>query len=155
MNLDDPAIGVMEKDLIPTSQRPLSIIGIGNSLGFQPLLEAFDVVGAETEMASFQWIDELFHLEPEVDILPRNVKLDGAIGQKIDRTRKSVNRILSCQLMFVISHPAQAEHSLVKFRGFWYVFRTQIHVVIVEVHAKICLSVVSYSFANMKYNFQI
>lgn len=136
MHLDDMTVRIMEENLVPARQRPLTVVGIGNSFFFQPLFEPFDIVGTETEMTPFEWVDELLHLKPEVDILARDVKLDVSVGQKINHAIEPLGGILPNETVFSIGDAAKAEYRLIKLRDSWHVFRAQIHVVIIEFHEK-------------------
>ena len=80
MNFDDVAVGVVEENLAPTFDRPVAVIGIGNALLLQAFLECRHVVGAESDVAFFKWIDDLPGAEADAEIFFGKVHLGGAIG---------------------------------------------------------------------------
>src|SRR5688500_20223494 len=50
VHLDDVAVGVVEEDLLPAFHGPGAVVGEGDALVRQALLEGLDVIGAEGEI---------------------------------------------------------------------------------------------------------
>ena len=57
MYLDDVALRVVEKDLVPFGGEGGAVIGKGNAVITEMLLEPLDVVRAEGDMAAFNRVD--------------------------------------------------------------------------------------------------
>src|SRR4051812_7009501 len=69
MDLDDVTFGVVEEDLVPATHRPLAVIGIGHAFFLKSLLEGFDVIRAERDMAALKRIEGLVGTKGDAEIL--------------------------------------------------------------------------------------
>ena len=75
MHFNDVAGRIIEEDLIPAVHRPLAIVGIGDVLLLEPLLESFNVIGAESDVAAVKRIDDLIGSEADAEVGRGQMKL--------------------------------------------------------------------------------
>ena len=84
MYLDDVALRVVEKDLVPFGGEGGAVIGKGDAVVAKMLLEPLDVVGAESDMASLDRVDMAAVSRRDVQIPFGKMHLHAAFSGEFD-----------------------------------------------------------------------
>jgi hypothetical protein len=134
MDLDDVAIGVVQEDLVPTSDSPNAVIRVTNTELIEPPFERHDVIGTETEMPVMHRVDELLHFEPGKQILLGEMKFDGAVAYKINFAVVANFRTAVVNARSPIVDCAEVEDRLIEARKTTKVVGTQVEVMEFEIH---------------------
>ncbi len=130
------SIWVIQKHLMPTRNGPTSVIFITNAQGIALAHKALNVVSTEAEVAVSHGVHKLLHLETSFQISFGPMKLDVAIGQKVNFACVSTIFTLTADdVVLCICDRAQLEQGLIKLGQSWQVVGTNVHVVKLEFHS--------------------
>ncbi len=130
------SIWVIQKHLVPTGNSPASVIFVTNAQGIALTHKALNVVSSEAEVAVSHRIHKLLHLEASFKIPFGPVKLDVAIGQKVNFACVSTIFTLTANdVVLCIIDRSQLEKGLIKLGQSWQVVGTNVHVVKLEFHS--------------------
>jgi hypothetical protein len=131
MDFDDVALWILEEDLVPAIHRPIAIIRIWHTIFFEALLETFNIVCAEGNMAAVQRVQRVTCTEAYAKITRGQMELNFAIGAK--------GHIASIALGGNTSIPEcwlrrQSQDVPIKILHLRHVFGAEIHVMELECH---------------------
>ena len=130
------SIWVIQKHLMPTRNGPASVIFITNAQGIALAHKALNVVSTEAEVAVPHGVHKLLHLETSFQIAFGPMKLDVAIGQKVNFACVSTIFTLTANdVVFCICDRAQLKQGLIKLGQSRQVVSTNVHVVKLEFHS--------------------
>lgn len=130
------SIWVIQKHLMPTRNGPAAVIFITNTQGIALAHKALNVVSTEAEVAVSHGVHKLLHLETSFQISFGPMKLDVAIGQKVNFACVSTIFTLTADdVVLCICDRAQLEQGLIKLGQSWQVVGTNVHVVKLEFHS--------------------
>src|ERR1700733_10659540 len=130
--LNNIAIGIVKENLVPAVHRPFAVVGIGNALVLESLLEGLDVVGAKGDVTAFDRIDNVLHAEAQFEVLGGQMKLGLAIRHEGDGggiAIRSDARIIQRGLR------VQIKDGAIKLVHCWNILRAQIEVMEPDFHA--------------------
>src|SRR5690242_5995394 len=107
MHFDDGAVGSLQEDLIPAAHGPASVIGEWNILVPKHRLERLYIIHAKRDVAAFNRVQALLCAESDPEILLRDMKLRGAVGEELDLVAVAV---IAIALFGASRHRFQVEH---------------------------------------------
>ena len=129
-------IWVIQKHLVPARNGPAAVIFVTNAQGIALAHKALNVVSSEAEMTVTHGVHKLLHLETSFQIPLGPMKLDVAIGQKVNFARVSTIFTLTANdVVLCICDRAQLKQGLIKLGQSWQVVGTNVHVVKLEFHS--------------------
>jgi hypothetical protein len=136
MDFNAMSIWVIQKHLMPTRNGPASVIFITNAQGIALAHKTLNVVSTEAEVAVSHGVHKLLHLETSFQIALGPMKLDVAIGQKVNFAGVSTIFTLTADdVVLGVSDRSQLEQGLIKLGQSWQVVGTNVHVVKLEFHS--------------------
>ena len=129
-------IWVIQKHLVPTRNGPASVVFVPNAQGIALAHKALNVVSTEAEVAMSHGVHKLLHLETSFQIALGPMKLDVAIGQKVNFACVSTIFTLTADdVVLCICDRSQLKQCLIKLGQSWQVVGTNVHVVKLEFHS--------------------
>jgi hypothetical protein len=136
MDFDAMTIWVIQKHLVPARNGPAAVIFVTNAQGIALAHKALNVVCSEAEVTVTHGVHKLLHLETSFQIALGPMKLDVAIGQKVDFACVStVFTLTADDVVLCICDGAQLKQGLIKLGQSWQVVGTNVHVVKLEFHS--------------------
>jgi hypothetical protein len=136
MDFDAMSIWVIQKHLVPTRNSPASVICVSNAQGIALAHKALNVVSTEAEVAVSHGVHKLLHLETSFQIALGPMKLNVAIGQKVNFACVStVIALTANDVVLCVCDRSQLKQGLIKLGQSRQVVGTNVHVVKFEFHS--------------------